>query len=176
MIGGCSLAGKRSRGVSSRWNTPEKLVLLALLFPTTAIFHGCAGVVTAKNTSGQTTESFQLNPASVSFGKVTVGKQATQAVTVSNTGSASLNITSAHLSDAQFSVSGMPMPQALAPSQSARFNVGVAPTAAGNLTGTLTVSGDSGSTPVVVNLSATPVSGNTPHPQLPARPPSTHSR
>jgi len=141
-----------------------------LVIPTTAMLHGCAGVVTAKNTSGQATESFQLNPASVSFGKVTVGKQATQAVTVSNTGSASLNITSAQLSNAQFSVSGMTMPLALAPNQSANFNVGVTPTAAGNLTGTLTVSGGSGSTPVVVNLSATAVSGGSANPQLSVSP------
>jgi len=167
MIGRKSVGSIRS-GLSEKRNLVQKLAVVALAIPALLWLHGCAGV-TAKNTSGQTTESFQLNPASVSFGKVTVGKQATQAITVSNTGSASMNITSAQVSNAQFSVSGMTMPMALAPSQSASFSVGVTPTAAGNLTGTLTVSGDSGSTPVLVNLSATAVSA-TGGPQLSVSP------
>lgn len=169
MIGRKSAESRRG-GFSEKRNLGQKLAVVALAIPALLSLHGCAGVVTAKNTSGQTTESFQLSPASVSFGKVTVGKQATQAVTVSNTGNASLNITSAQVSNAQFSVSGMTMPMALAPSQSTSFNVAVTPTAAGNLTGTLTVSGDSGSTPAVVNLSATAVSGSTSGPQLSASP------
>jgi hypothetical protein len=160
MTGRKCVVGNRSSGVSAKWNILYNWMLVVLVILAGAALDGCAGVVTAKNSSGNTTESFQLSPASVSFGKVTVGKQTTQAVTVSNTGNASLSITSAQVSNAQFSVSGMNVPMALAPSQSTSFNVAVTPTAAGNVTGTLTVSGDSGSTPVVVNLSASAVSGN----------------
>ncbi|HTP70383.1 MAG TPA: choice-of-anchor D domain-containing protein [Dongiaceae bacterium] len=170
MIGRKSVDSTRS-GFRGETSLVRKLVVVALVIPAVLALHGCAGVVTAKNTSGQTTESFQLSPASVAFGKVTVGKQSTQTVTVSNTGNASLSITSAQVSNAQFSVSGMAMPLGLAPGQSANFTVGVTATAAGNLAGTLTVSGDSGSTPVVVNLSATAVSAsNTGGPQLSVSP------
>src|SRR5208337_2556304 len=58
---------------------------------------------------------------------------------------------------------GMTMPMGLATGQGGSFSVSVNPTSAGAITGTLTMQGDGGSSPVVVNLSAT---GVTPEPQL----------
>ena len=91
----------------------------------------------------------------MNFGQVVVGKQGTQVVSVSNTGNVGVNLTKAVLSDNHFSLTGMATPMALAVGQSGSFVIAVSPTAPGGLTGTLTVQGDGGSTPVAVNLSAT---------------------
>jgi hypothetical protein len=130
------------------------LFLLASIIPISSLLTGCAGIVTgAKQTPS--VASFQLSPSSVNFGQVAVGKQATQVVSVSNTGKVGINITQMTLSDSHFSVTGMTTPMALAVGQTGTFTVAVNPTAAGALTGTLTAQGDGGSTPVVANLSAT---------------------
>ncbi|MGB7516684.1 MAG: choice-of-anchor D domain-containing protein [Candidatus Acidiferrum sp.] len=121
------------------------------------LLSGCAAYVNAaKQTSSAA--SFQLSPSSVNFGQVTVGGQTTQAITVSNTGNAGMNITQLIFSDAHFSAVGTTLPMALAIGQSTGVKVMVSPTAVGSLSGTLTVQGDGGSTPVVVKLSATAVS------------------
>lgn len=139
------------------------LFLVALILPQVALLNGCAGLVSAGGKQTGTIASFLLNPASISFGQVAVGKQAMQSVSVSNNGTTALNITQVKLSNTQFSMTGMSTPMPLAVGQTASFSVAVNPTAAGNLSATLTATGDSGSNPVVVNLSATAVSSQ---PQL----------
>ncbi len=141
------------------------LFLIASITPLLSMLTGCSGIVTdAKQTSSKA--SFQLSPSSVNFGQVTVGKQATQVVSVSNTGSVGINLTRMTLSDSHFSLTGMTTPMALAVGQSGSFTIGVNPTTSGALTGTLTAQGDAGS-PVVVNLSATGMSSQA---QLSANP------
>ena len=160
MICRCSMK-RFQRGIREQKRTVQSL-LVVLVFPVLALLNGCAGVVTAGGTSGTPSGSFQLSPSSVSFGKVTVGKASTQSVTVANTGSISLNITSAQVSNPQFSVTGLAMPLTLGSGQSTKFNVGVTPSAAGNITGTLTVSADNAAAPVVVDLSASAASSSSP--------------
>jgi len=142
----------RMRG---KWGAMGGRFLLALVIPSLLLLNGCAGLISAgpKQTGSQAV--FQLSPASVNFGQVTVGKQGTQTVSVSNTGNIALNLTQVTLSNTQFSVTGLSMPMALAVGQSGSFTVAVKPAAAGTLTGTLTAQGDSGSSPVLVNLAAT---------------------
>jgi hypothetical protein len=135
------------------------IVIPATVLP--LLLSGCAGVL-SKSATQTATALFQVNPASVSFGKITIGKQATQTVTVSNVGTVALNITQASISNAQFSVSGTNFPLALAAGQSSALSVNVTPTAAANLSGMLTLTGDGGSSPVAVSLSATAVSGTQP--------------
>jgi len=151
---------------SDRGNFRGTLVLVLLLLPV-LIVSGCAGVVTKSGT--QTIPGiFQLNPAAINFGNVAVGKQSSQTVSVSNTGTVAVNIMQATFSNSQFSLSGVTLPMSLAAGNSGSFSVNVKPTAAGSVTGTMTVSGDSGSSPVVVNLAATAVNGT--QPQISASP------
>jgi hypothetical protein len=132
------------------------LFLIALLLPILSLLTGCAGLVSgAKQTSS--VASFKLSPSSVNFGQVVVGKQAAQTVSVSNTGSETVNLKQMTLSNPQFSVTGMTTPMALAVGQTGTFTVAVNPTSTGTLTGTLTAQDDGGGTPVVVKLSATAV-------------------
>ena len=132
-------------------------LLLGSIASISPLLSGCAGIVTsAKPTDAAA--SFQVNPANLNFGQVVVGKQATQSVTLANTGKVALNITQITVSDPHFSVAGARLPAAIAVGQSTNFTVAVNATTAGNLTGTLTAQGDQGSAPAVVKLSATAVS------------------
>ena len=164
----------RARTVGNQFRkTPRKfgslygLLLVALVIPSLVLLNGCTGVVSSAPKQTGTLAAFQLSPASVNFGSVAVGKQATQTVSVSNTGNTALSITQVTLSNPQFSVTGMTIPMALGVGQAGSFSVAVTPTSAGAVTGTLTAQGSAGSTPVVVNLSATAVSSQ---PQLSASP------
>ncbi|HUN62514.1 MAG TPA: choice-of-anchor D domain-containing protein [Candidatus Sulfotelmatobacter sp.] len=134
------------------------LALIACTLSFSSWLTGCAGVTSSAAKQTSSVGSFQINPASVNFGQVAIGKPATQTVSVSNTGSVGINITQLTLSNSQFSVTGMTTPMALAVGQSGSFTIAVNATSAGTLTGTLTVQGSAGSTPVVVNLSATATS------------------
>lgn len=146
----------------------EWVVLVAIALIPFVFLNGCAGV-TASSGKQAVQALFQLSPTTINFGKVTVGKPATQSVSVSNAGTVAVNIIQATFSSSQFSLSGMNLPMALAVGQSGTITVAVNPTAAGAITGTLTVAGDGGSSPVVANLSATAVSG-TSQPQLSVAP------
>jgi HYDIN/CFA65/VesB-like, Ig-like domain/Cep192 domain 4/Abnormal spindle-like microcephaly-assoc'd, ASPM-SPD-2-Hydin len=135
------------------------LVVVYLLSPTLSLLNGCAGVVTANSKQTATPASLRLSSTSISFGSVSVGKQATQTVSVSNSGSVPLNITQMALSSSEFRITGATTPLALAVGQTTSFAVTMKATTAGTVTGTLTVTGDSGSIAVVANLTATAVSG-----------------
>jgi hypothetical protein len=151
----------RNHGFAFRFAVLVVIALIPLVF-----LSGCAGLAT---TTGKPVGQalFQLNPNAVNFGKVSVGKQTTQAVSVSNSGTVAVNITQAAFSNGQFSLLGPSLPMALPVGQSGTFTVAVNPTTPGNVTGTLTITGDGNSSPVVANLSATGVSGQ---PQLSVTP------
>ena len=138
------------------WKRETTLLLVAAIL-SLVLLNGCAGVVSASKSQPVSQASFQVTPATISFGKVPVGKPSSQSLSVSNTGNVALNLTQATLSNSQFSLSGMTMPMALATGQGGSFSISVSPTSAGAISGTLTVQGDGSSSPVVVNLSATGV-------------------
>jgi hypothetical protein len=151
----------RVRAARKNWKRETSLLLLVVILPL-VLLNGCAGVVNASKTQPTPTASFQVSLTSVSFGKVPVGKATSQSLAVTNNGNIAVNITKATLSNPQFSLSGMTLPMALGTGQAGTFSVFVDPTAAGSVTGTLTLQGDGGSSPAVVNLSATA----DPQPQL----------
>ncbi len=80
-----------SSKVAEAW---KALLLVATLVSATVV-GGCAGVVSASKSPDPSTGAIQLNPTTVSFGSISVGKQSSQTVTIANTGSASLNVTQA---------------------------------------------------------------------------------
>jgi len=146
--------------VQVQYRIAKVLPALLLLIPALTLLSGCAGIV--KQAQQAVAALFQLNPTSVNFGTVTVGKKTTQNVSVTNTGTVSVNITQATFSNSQFALSGTTLPMALGVAQSGSLSVVVTPTAAGNVSGTLTVTGDGGSTPATVALSANAVGASQP--------------
>ena len=141
------------------------LLLIVSVAPVFVWISGCAGVVSGSTKTSSGTAAFLVSPTAVNFGQVAIGKQTTQIIAVSNSGSVGLNLTKVTLSDSHFAVTGMATPMALGVGQSTNFIVGVTPTSTGALTGTLTVQGDGGSNPVSVSLSA---NGANSQPQLAA--------
>ncbi len=106
--------------------------------------------------TGSSTAVGQLSPspASVSFGNVSVGNSATQQITMTNTGSASVQISSIAVNGTEFSVTGVTTPATLAASQKLLFTVGFAPTTVGSVTGTVTITSNASGSPLTIDLSA----------------------
>jgi len=126
-----------------------------LLLAPVLLLIGCAGLVSAGGTKSQSGQqaAIQVTPGSFSFGSLVVGKKISQTATISNTGNTSINVTAASVSSGQFAVSGISMPLALPVGQSSTFQVWFDPSAAGTVTGTLTVQTDSGVSSGQVTLS-----------------------
>jgi hypothetical protein len=73
-------------------------------------------------------QSLACTPASLTFGKVTVGQQKTLPATLSNAGSTAIKLASLQVENQAFAVSGLSFPLVLNAGQSVGFNVVFAPT------------------------------------------------
>jgi hypothetical protein len=102
-------------------------------------------------------------PGSVSFGSVTVGQTNSQTVTLSNPGTANLNVTQASGPGTGFSLTGLSMPMTIAPGKSAAFTVSFTPTSGVSFAGSLTLVSNAPASPTMVALSG---SGTAPVLQL----------
>ena len=94
---------------------------------------------------------------SISFGNVAVGRSMTNVVTLTNPGTRSVRILEAAVKGAEFSISGLELPFTLGSNQSATFGVSFAPTAAGSVSGSLTIFINFHSTFLSIALSGTGV-------------------
>lgn len=110
------------------------------------------------NPPAATVATLSINATTVAFGSVSVNSAATQSVTLSSTGTASVTVNSAAVKGTGFTLAGSTLPVTLAPGQSATLNVQFDPTAAGALTGQLTVvSTSSTNGTATINLTGTGV-------------------
>jgi hypothetical protein len=118
---------------------------------------GCGGIVANKAVSAST-GSFTVSPGSVSFGSVTVGTEATNTITLTNSTSDAIAISSLTVSGA-FAVDGAgSLPASLAANGTLNLNVHFSPTAAGAASGQLVIANNSLTSPsVTVQLSGTGV-------------------
>ena len=98
-----------------------------------------------------------LSPTSINFGSVIVGNTVSQTVTLTNTGAASLTITSAPVAGAGFSVTGLTLPLTLTVGQSSTFTARFAPGSAGAVSGSVSLTSNASNTPTSVALSGTGV-------------------
>ncbi len=78
-----------------------------------------------------------LQPGNVAFGNVPVGSTNTQTMTISNPGTATLNISQSSLSGAGFSITGLTLPLNIAPGTMSSFTLSYTPAGAGTVSGTL---------------------------------------
>ena len=106
----------------------------------------------------------QVSPASVSFGSQAVNSSAFQSVTLTNTGNASLAISSVSLGSPVFSVTGLASGVSISPNQKLQFQVWFHPSAAGNSSTSLTVSSSSVSTPVKLAITGSATASSVPSP------------
>jgi hypothetical protein len=113
-----------------------------------------AQLVTLNATAGDVSQAFHLNlviqgaslslsASNVSFGDVAINTQATQALTLSSTGTAAVTVNASTLSGTGFSATGATFPMTLNPNQSATLNVQFNPSATGTSAGQLTFTSNS---------------------------------
>lgn len=91
--------------------------------------------------------------SSMSFGNMLLGTSASQSVSLTNTGTASVNVSQVAITGAGFSVSGFSGALTLAASQSFALTVSFAPSVAGSTTGTISVVSSATKSPATISLS-----------------------
>lgn len=101
-----------------------------------------------------------LSPTSLSFGNVTVGDYASLPVTVKNTGTASVTISSDTMSGSGYALSGLNLPQTLNAGQSTSITVTFTPTGTGTSDGSASLSSNASNSPSVESLSGSGVNGH----------------
>jgi hypothetical protein len=101
------------------------------------------------------------NPASLSFGNVTVGSNQSLSETVTNTGGSSVTISQIGTSGTGFSLSGITAPVTLTAGQSASFTVTFAPQSAANASGNVTITSTASNPTLTIPLSGTGIAPGT---------------
>lgn len=136
---------------------------------TAAISSDASTAVTNISLSGTGINDGQVvtNPASETFGSVTVGTKQSQTVTLTNTGGTTVTVSNASVSGTGFQLTGITTPLTLNASQTANFTVAFAPQASGSVTGSVTITSDATNPTLTVPLSGT---GTTAVGQLTASP------
>ena len=107
--------------------------------------------------TGVNAGTLSANPASLSFGNVQIGGNASLSETLTNTGGVNVTISQANVTGAGFSVTGLTLPVTLTPTQTVTFSVKFAPAAAGNFSGNLAIVSDAPGSPLNIALSGTGV-------------------
>jgi hypothetical protein len=98
--------------------------------------------------TGSATSQLSASSTSVDFGNVTVGTSTSQLVTLTDTGSANVTISSVSATGSGFSASGASN-VILTPNQSVTVSVNFSPPAAGGVTGKLSISSNASNSPVI---------------------------
>jgi hypothetical protein len=106
--------------------------------------------------TGTTTGQLSVTPAALNFGNVDIGSTAIQPLTMTATG-ASVTVSSATSSNAQFTISGVSFPFTIAAGKSAEMNVIFAPIKSVGSSGTLTVASNASDSQLADSLTGTGV-------------------
>lgn len=123
--------------------------------------HGCAGVIGATNSksssptppSGSPQPQLAVSPSSATFQNVVAGSSRSQAVTISNGGTANATISQINVSGAGFSVTGVTLPAYVAAGHNTTFNIVFSPTTPGNMSGSVAVVSDASNSPLMIAAS-----------------------
>lgn len=108
--------------------------------------------------TGVTAGALGSNPTSLAFGSVTVGTNQNLSETVTNTGGTSVTISSAAVSGAGLSLSGITPPVTLGGGKSATFTVSFDPQSAGAISGSVTVTSNATNSTLKIPVAGTGVS------------------
>lgn len=132
---------------------------VALLASLTQV--GCTGLTSANTTDPTNATTVAVAGATGTFGSVATGTSVTQTFTVTNTGSATLTITQLAASGTGFSVSGFTLPITVNPGQGTSFIAKFAPTTAGAVAGSISMTANTNPSVSTIALSGTGAGSNT---------------
>jgi len=102
-----------------------------------------------------------FSPASYNFGNVNVGSGASQPISLTNSGTASVTVSNVTVSGPGFDASGVSTGVSLSPGQTTTLNVSFTPASTGSVTGSVTIPSTAANSPAVLNLSGTGVQPQT---------------
>ena len=126
--------------------TPSRLLTILLAFAAALSLTGCVGLTGAGTpaASNNTAASGMLaaSATSVTFGNVAVGASVAQTLTLTNSGTAAVNISQANVSGTGFSLMGSASAVAIPAGQSHPFQIQFAPHAPGTVSGSVSVTSD----------------------------------
>src|SRR5205814_321872 len=106
--------------------------------------------------TGATPGILSASSQTLSFGSVQVNGSATQSETLTNTGGSTITVSQANVSGGSgFSISGLNLPLTLIAGQSFTFGTTFAPTSAGSVTGTTSLTSDASNSTLTISLSGT---------------------
>lgn len=129
---------------------------LPLLLSAALLMAGCGGGTSAPQGGPSGVPQISVNPASVSFGNVSVGSSGSQTIVITNTGGAGLTLSQTDVSGGfGFSTRGLTSPLTLAPGQSTSFSVIFAPQIFASDSGILSVGSNAVTSPTLISLSGT---------------------
>jgi hypothetical protein len=124
---------------------------------------GAQFTVVASNSAGSTTSDpasltvqtrlLSAHPPALDFVAIDLGSNATQTVTLTNSGTLDVEISDISIAGAGFSVSGVSQGQVLAPGQTATLDLSFAPAVTGRVTGGLTIASNASNSPATIALS-----------------------
>jgi len=119
-----------------------------LIILTTSILIGCGGGGAGSRSATKPVAAGELavSPATLDFGKVTVGTRKDQTGTVT-AGDSSITVTSADWTGDGYSVSGIAFPLTVPAGQSIPFNISFEPHRAGSASGKITFQSDASNVP-----------------------------
>jgi hypothetical protein len=139
------------------------LLVATLLVSLTQV--GCTGLTSANATApADPTNATTITVAGAtgSFGSVGTGSSLTQTFTVTNTGAATLTITQLAASGSGFSVNGFTLPIMVNPGQGTSFVAKFAPSTAGAVTGSISMTANTNPAVSTIMLSGTGTSSGQP--------------
>jgi hypothetical protein len=99
-------------------------------------------------------------PSSVNFGSVTIGLMNSQSISLTNTGSANVQISRASVAGAGFKLTGLSASTIISPGESVTFNVSFRPSSATALAATASIYSNASNSPLQLALSGTGTASN----------------
>jgi hypothetical protein len=108
--------------------------------------------------AGATSPQLACTPSGLKFGDIILGQTETLLVSVTNSGTTSVTISAASVSNSEFKLSNLSLPLVLPAGQSAAFNVSFTPVATGWAGGTIKFTSNASNPTLVVNLGGDGVS------------------
>ncbi len=143
-------------------NLWERTQVLAILLALTFLV-GCQGIssVGSKSTQQAQTSSLSIDTAILDFGNVAVGNSNTTTFAATNSGTASVTISTLTISSQYFALTAPSLPATIAPGQSTQVSITFTPNAAGPFNATATLTSSASTTPTNITLTGAGVAGET---------------
>ena len=120
-----------------------------------SLFVSGPGLAIPLTGTGTAPGQLTANPGSLTFANVQVGNSRSLSETVTNTEGSTVKISQANLTGAVFSISGLSLPITLTANQSVTFTATFKPTAAGTVSGSLSIVSNASNSPLNIALSGT---------------------